>query len=111
MATVKSRKGRVTRKISTRKISRSKARERKTSGGETSTTNRVTPTPTQSDGAVEDRFLSSTSVTLHELFQQQTRQMLDRSDLEEEQKQTILVAMNCPCCGAGAMSFTAKLRF
>lgn len=36
--------------------------------------------------------------------------MLDRSDLDEEQKQNILVAMNCPCCGAGAMSYTAKLR-
>jgi hypothetical protein len=111
MAKVKSSKDRVTRKISTRKMSRSKTPKRKTSGGETSTTIRAgSPTLTQSDGAAEDRFVSS-SLTLHELFQQQTRQMLDRSDLEEEQKQTILVAMNCPCCGAGAMSFTAKLRF
>ena len=27
--------------------------------------------------------------------------MLDRSDLDEEQKQNILIAMSCPCCGAG----------
>ena len=48
--------------------------------------------------------------SLHDLFQQQTMAMLDRSDLSEEAKQTILVAMNCPCCGAGGLSFTAKLR-
>jgi hypothetical protein len=63
----------------------------------------------QSDIAVEDQLISS-SLSLHELFQTQTRQILDRTDLEEEQKQNILVAMSCPCCGAGAMSFTAKLR-
>jgi hypothetical protein len=49
-------------------------------------------------------------LSLHQLFEQQTRQMLDRSDLDEEQKQNILVAMNCPCCGAGAMSYTVKLK-
>jgi hypothetical protein len=62
-----------------------------------------------SDLAAEDQLISS-NLSLHELFQQQTRQILDRSDLEEDQKQHILVAMSCPCCGAGAMSFTAKLR-
>jgi len=36
--------------------------------------------------------------------------MLDRADLDEEQKQAILIAMSCPCCGAGGMSFTAKLK-
>jgi hypothetical protein len=54
--------------------------------------------------------ISYSALSLHELFEQQTRQMLDRSDLDEEQKQNILVAMSCPCCGAGAMSFTAKLK-
>jgi hypothetical protein len=48
--------------------------------------------------------------SLHRLFEQQARQMLDRTDLDEEQKQHILVAMSCPCCGAGAMSYTVKLR-
>lgn len=61
------------------------------------------------DVAAEDQLIFS-SLSLHELFQQQTRQILDRGDLDEEQKQNILVAMSCPCCGAGAMSFTAKLR-
>jgi hypothetical protein len=63
----------------------------------------------QGDIAVEDQLISS-SLSLHELFQQQARQILDRADLEEEQKQNILVAMSCPCCGAGAMSYTVKLR-
>jgi hypothetical protein len=61
------------------------------------------------DVAVEDQVTSS-NLSLHELFEQQARQMIDRADLDEEQKQNILVAMSCPCCGAGAMSFTAKLR-
>jgi hypothetical protein len=36
--------------------------------------------------------------------------MLDRTDLSEEQKQSVLVAMSCPCCGAGGLSFTAKMK-
>ena len=59
--------------------------------------------------APEDQ-ISYSALSLHALFEQQTRQLLDRSDLDEEQKQNILVAMSCPCCGAGAMSFTAKLK-
>ena len=47
---------------------------------------------------------------MHELFAQQTRAMLDRTDLNEEEKQNILVAMSCPCCGAGGLSFTAKIK-
>jgi hypothetical protein len=57
-----------------------------------------------------DGQIVTSNLSLHELFQQQTRQMLDRTDLDEEQKQSILIAMSCPCCGAGAMSFTAKLK-
>ena len=50
------------------------------------------------------------AISLHEQFDQQTRAILESPDLDEEQKQNILVAMSCPCCGAGAMSFTAKLK-
>ena len=57
-----------------------------------------------------DDPISYSALPLHQLFEQQTRAMLDRSDLDEEQKQHILVAMSCPCCGAGAMSYTAKLK-
>jgi hypothetical protein len=61
------------------------------------------------DPAPEDQ-ISYSLLSLHKLFEQQARQMLDRTDLDEEQKQNILVAMSCPCCGAGAMSYTAKLK-
>ena len=67
------------------------------------------PAPPAPDAAPEEQ-ISYSALSPHELFEQQTRQMLDRSDLDEEQKQNILVAMSCPCCGAGAMSFTAKLK-
>ena len=100
MAKVKRTAHRGARKASACGIS-----SRKTSG-----TVRAAPAVSSpSDITVEDQLISS-SLSLHELFQTQTRQILDRTDLEEEQKQNILVAMSCPCCGAGAMSFTAKLR-
>jgi hypothetical protein len=57
-----------------------------------------------------DEQIYASNLTLHELFQQQTANLLDRGDLSDEQKQSILVAMSCPCCGAGAMLFTTKLR-
>src|SRR5215468_8704100 len=66
-------------------------------------------TKAASEAMPEDQ-VSYSALSLHALFEQQTRQLLDRADLDEEQKQNILVAMSCPCCGAGAMSFTAKLR-
>jgi hypothetical protein len=48
--------------------------------------------------------------SLHALFQKEVRQVLDQSDLDEDAKQAILVAMNCPCCGAGGMNYTAKVN-
>jgi hypothetical protein len=54
--------------------------------------------------------VSVSNLSLHELFEQQARNMLERADIDEEQKQSILVAMACPCCGAGGMSFSVKLR-
>jgi hypothetical protein len=50
------------------------------------------------------------AAALHDLFQQQMRTMLDRTDLDEEQKQGVLLAASCPCCGAGGLSFTVKLK-
>jgi hypothetical protein len=50
------------------------------------------------------------AASLHDLFAQQVRTMLDRTDLDEEQKQSALIAASCPCCGAGSFSFTAKLK-
>ena len=65
--------------------------------------------PSAGDNASDEQVAYS-NLTLHELFAQQTRDMLDRTDLDEEQKQNILVAMSCPCCGAGGMSYTVKLK-
>ncbi len=72
---------------------------------------RATPADVKADPELspEDQ-ISYSSLPLHDLFEQQARQMLDRTDLDEEQKQNILVAMSCPCCGAGGMSYTAKLK-
>jgi hypothetical protein len=47
---------------------------------------------------------------MHELFQKQVVDVLEKSDLDEDAKQAILVAMNCPCCGAGGMNYTAKVN-
>jgi hypothetical protein len=66
--------------------------------------------PDDSSTFAEEEQIQSSALSLHELFAQQARTMFDRSDLDEEQKQTILIAMSCPCCGAGAPSFTAKLK-
>jgi hypothetical protein len=54
--------------------------------------------------------VSVSNLPLHELFEQQARQMLERADIDEEQRQSILVAMACPCCEAGGMSFSLKLK-
>jgi hypothetical protein len=59
--------------------------------------------------APDDRIIAS-NLTLHQLFAQQTSAMLERADLSEEQKQSLLIGMSCPCCGAGGFSFTAKLK-
>jgi len=74
------------------------------------------PAPAAADAAsdyanmdAEDQ-VSGSNLTLHQLFEQQARDMLERADLDEEQKQSILVAMSCPCCGAGGLSYTVKLK-
>ncbi len=59
--------------------------------------------------AVEDQIFSGNGPT-HDLFQKQVKDVLDSSDLDEDAKQAILVALNCPCCGAGAMNYTAPIN-
>jgi hypothetical protein len=54
--------------------------------------------------------VSFSNLSLHQLFEQQAADMLERADLDEEQKQSILLAMSCPCCGAGGPSFSFKLK-
>lgn len=67
-------------------------------------------TPSDSQEVFNQSIITSDSLSLHALFQQRVATMLERTDLSEEQKQEVLVAMACPCCGAGAMSYTVKLR-
>ena len=50
------------------------------------------------------------NLSLHDMFQKQVRETLDQSDLDEDAKQAILVAMSCPCCGVGAMNYTVPLK-
>jgi hypothetical protein len=57
----------------------------------------------------EEEQIVVSNLSLHELFQQQTMAMLARTDLDEEAKQNVLIAMSCPCCGGSAMTFSAKL--
>ena len=47
---------------------------------------------------------------MHELFQKQVQQVMEQADLDDEARQALLVAMNCPCCGAGGMNYTAKIN-
>ena len=47
---------------------------------------------------------------LHELFREQAAAVLEDADIGEEEKQSILLAMTCLCCGAGTMSFSVKMR-
>jgi hypothetical protein len=72
----------------------------------------VSSAPDSGDDAAGDAAdpISFSNLSLHELFEQQARNMLESADLDEEQKQSILVAMACPCCGAGGMSFSVKLK-
>ncbi|MEA2936936.1 MAG: hypothetical protein QOC56_440 [Alphaproteobacteria bacterium] len=60
--------------------------------------------------SAEDGQFHTGDFSLHALFQTQAMTMLDRADISHEEKQNILVAMSCPCCGAGGLSFTAKLK-
>jgi hypothetical protein len=60
--------------------------------------------------AADEEQIAISNLSLHDLFSQQTSKMLERADLTEEQKQSLLIGISCPCCGAGGFSFTAKLR-
>jgi hypothetical protein len=61
-------------------------------------------------GTDDQIFTGGSNNALHDLFQKQVMQALEQSDLDDDAKQTILVALNCPCCGAGGMNYTAKIK-
>ena len=49
------------------------------------------------------------AASLHQAIQQQIADVLASADLTEDERQQILVAMQCPCCGAGGLSLSIKL--
>jgi C4-type Zn-finger protein len=112
MAKVKAPARRRARKPATRGKSRRKASATTAAAAAVSTTRAAVSS--RGEAAADDQFgesqIISSNLSLHQLFEQQARAMIERADLDDEQKQNILVAMSCPCCGAGAMSYTAKLR-
>ena len=65
---------------------------------------------TAGDTADDVSTVGASNLSLHDLFEQQARHWLERADLDDEQKQAILVALSCPCCGAGGMSFSVKVK-
>lgn len=50
-----------------------------------------------------------TDMNVHQAMRQQILQILEDSDMSEEQKQQVLVAMSCPCCGGSGMALTIPL--
>jgi hypothetical protein len=82
----------------------------KTRGAKSAAGHQSAGAPERADEQTSEDQISYSGLALHDLFEQQTRQMLGRADLNEEEKQNILIAMSCPCCGAGAMSYTVKLK-
>jgi hypothetical protein len=86
----------------TRKSKRARAKQK--SSGSAAPAGEQTPP----DGVASE--ISSSNLSLHELFGRQAADMLERADIDEEQKQSILLAMSCPCCGAGGPSFSFKLK-
>jgi hypothetical protein len=58
----------------------------------------------------EQQIFFGGDMPLHELFQKQIQQVMEQTDLDEDSRQALLVALNCPCCGTGGMNYTAKLN-
>ena len=52
----------------------------------------------------------SSEQSMHDVMRQQIAEMLATSDLTEDQKQEILIAMQCPCCGSSGVSLSIKLK-
>jgi hypothetical protein len=59
---------------------------------------------------VGDDQVSYGQNALHEAIQKQVGELLANADLSEEERQQILIAMSCPCCGAGGLSLSIKLK-
>jgi hypothetical protein len=69
-----------------------------------------TAVPGNQEAATAHSVITVSDLSLHELFQQQARTLLERADIGEEQKQSILLALGCPCCATTGISFSMKLK-
>ena len=69
-------------------------------------------TDSEIDETIASAMVSAaqSNAALHEMFNKSVRTVMDDAGLTEEEKQTVLVAMACPCFGSGTASFTYKLR-
>ena len=56
----------------------------------------------------DDIILSNGSI--HQAIRSQVMEILENSDMTEEQKQQILIALSCPCCGVAGMSLSIPLK-
>jgi hypothetical protein len=57
-----------------------------------------------------DPNLTDPNLSVHDSIQQQIMKLIDDSGLSDEEKQQILVGLQCPCCGAGGLSLSIKLK-
>ena len=59
--------------------------------------------------SASDRILYGDQ-SAHLAFQQQLSELLAQADITEEERQQFLIAASCPCCGAGGLSISLKLK-
>ena len=64
-------------------------------------------TRSPADIALEERV--SFGGSLHLDFESQVQSILANWDLSDEDRQSILAGLSCPCCGGNGASFTIKL--
>ena len=48
--------------------------------------------------------------SVHTAFQQRIADLLANADISEEERQQILIALSCPCCGSGGVSLSLRIK-
>ncbi len=61
-------------------------------------------------GRAEDDDVILSNGSIHDAIRVQVMEILEDSDMSEEEKQAILVALSCPCCGAAGLSMSIPLK-
>ena len=67
-------------------------------------------TPRPADARPASDRIQYGEQSAHLAFQQQLTALLEQADITEEQRQQFLIAATCPCCGAGGLSLSLKLK-